>query len=97
MKKILELDDLWNIKSTEEACLDLAKRLRAIRRKKGYSQLRFADRSGIPLGTLKIFETKGKISLKHLFEYAKALGLDEELDNLFRTTQLTLEEMRDGQ
>lgn len=96
MKKYLDLNDLWGVKSAEEQALDLAKRLRSIRRSKGMSQATFADRSGIPLGTLKAFENKGKISLKHLFRYAMALGLEDELNALFTKKRITLEEMRNG-
>ena len=96
MNRYIDLNDLWGTQSIEDEAKALAKRLRSIRRNRGLSQVAFADKSGIPLGTLKVFETKGKISLKHLFRYAKALGLDHELNALFTKRELPLEEMRNG-
>lgn len=96
MDRYLDLNDLWGIPSLEDQTLALAKRLRSIRKSKGWNQTEFADRSGIPLGTLKVFETKGKISLKHLFRYAIAVDRVDELNALFTRHEPTLEEMRNG-
>ena len=54
MDRYLDLNDLWGIPSLEDQTLALAKRLRSIRKSKGWNQTEFADRSGIPLGTLKV-------------------------------------------
>lgn len=96
MNRYIDLMDLWGFPSIDDQILALAKRLRLIRRERGFSQAKFSDLSGIPLGTLKIFERKGQISLKHLFQYAKALGLESELNCLFREKEPTLEDMRNG-
>lgn len=96
MDRYLDLNDLWGIPSLEDQTLALAKRLRSIRKSKGWNQTEFADRSGIPLGTLKVFETKGKISLKHLFRYAIAVDRVDELNALFTRHEPTLKEMRNG-
>lgn len=96
MNRYIDLNDLWATPSIDEQTIALARRLRNIRKSRGLTQAAFADKSGIPLGTLKVFETKGKISLKHLFHYASALGLESELNNLFSKREVTLEEMRNG-
>ena len=94
MDRYIDLNELWGTKSIEDQMIALARRLRDIRKKRGFTQLTFADRSGIPLGTLKIFETKGRISLKNFFRYATTLGLEDELNALFTKRELTLEEVR---
>lgn len=47
------------------------------------SQEALASRSGVSLGSLKRFESKGEISLKHLLMLAVALGAGEEFTALF--------------
>ena len=45
MDRYLDLNDLWGIPSLEDQTLALAKRLRSIRKSKGWNQTEFADRS----------------------------------------------------
>ena len=47
------------------------------------SQEALASRSGVSLGSLKRFESKAEISLKHLLMVAVALGAGEEFTALF--------------
>lgn len=62
----------------------LAERLRALRLDLGWRQQTLADRSGVPLATLRRFERTGQISLRGLLMIAHALGRLDELDRLFQ-------------
>lgn len=69
--------------TAEEMDEALAKRLRNIRRRRRISQEQLAERSGVSLGSLKRFETTGKISLLSLTKLAAALDLSGEIRELF--------------
>jgi transcriptional regulator with XRE-family HTH domain len=60
----------------------LAKRHRALRRQHKLSQEEMADRSGVSLGSLKRFESTGKISLDSLLKLMHLLGRLSEMDNI---------------
>jgi DNA-binding transcriptional regulator YiaG len=51
------------------------------------SQAALAKRSGVSLGTLKRFESKAEISLKHLLMIAVALEATDEFHRLFSQKQ----------
>ena len=61
----------------------LSVRLRERRLSNNLSQEALASRSGVSLGSLKRFESKGEISLKHLLMLAVALGAGEGFTALF--------------
>ena len=61
----------------------IGQRLRAFRLAKGWTQEELAERSGVALSTLKLFESKGQGSFQRLIRIAVALNLDGELRNLF--------------
>lgn len=67
----------------EEIDMALAKRLRAIRKRKGYTQKRLAEQCGVSYGALKLFEQTGNISLRALTKIAMVLGVEEELRAIF--------------
>lgn len=67
----------------EEMNLTLAKRVREIRKRKGFSQLQLSERSNVSLGSVKRFETTGQISLLSLTKLAVALNCENEIRNLF--------------
>nr|WP_041727765.1 helix-turn-helix transcriptional regulator [Clostridium sp. SY8519] len=71
------------VKTANEINTDIAKRLAKIRRRKGFSQKKLAARSGVSLGSLKRFEQTGEVSLHSLTKMAIALGLEEQLLELF--------------
>ena len=64
--------------------LNIAKRLRSIRRKQKISQERLWLMSGVALGTIKRFERTGNISLVSLVKIVNALGRLDELKELFK-------------
>ena len=96
MKNYLELSDLFGERSLDERMKELAVRLKAYRKKAGYSQLEMADRSGVTYGSLKRFERTGKISLEGLWLLSIALGCDDQLDMLFSKPMLTADDVRNG-
>ena len=96
MEKYLELKDLFGEETAEDRILSLAKRLKDIRKRRKISQSALADRSFVSLGSIKRFESSGQISLASLYRLAIALGVDQELDSLFRNVPPTFEEMQHG-
>ena len=72
---------IWE--TPEEMNLALAKRVREIRKRKGFSQLQLSERSNVSFGSIKRFETTGQISLLSLTKLAVALNCENEIRNLF--------------
>lgn len=62
---------------------DIGHRLRDFRLAQGWTQDELAERSGVALSTLKLFESKGQGSFQRLIRIAVALGADGELRDLF--------------
>ena len=96
MKDHLELSDLFGEKSLDERMLELAIRLKGYRKKMGLTQLQLSDRSGVPYGTVKLFERTGKISVEGLWHIAIALECDDQMDALFSRPKVTADEIRRG-
>ena len=65
-----------------EVSRKLATRHRALRKQLKMSQQEMADRSGVSLGSLKRFESTGKISLESLLKLIHLLGRLNEFDKL---------------
>ena len=61
----------------------IAKRVRALRKRRKISQAKLSEMSGVSLGSLKRFESNGEISLLSLTKIAIALGVEHELKELF--------------
>ncbi len=66
-----------------EITLDLAKRVKKIRKRRKITQKQLADRSNVSYATLKKFEQTGQISLMSLVKIAMELGLADEIKSLF--------------
>ena len=81
-------------KTPTEIAVHLSQRLRAIRRRRKISQVSLSEKSGVSLGSLKRFEQTGEISLLSLIKLATALGLEDQLDELFTDAAfLSIEEV----
>lgn len=65
----------------------IAGRLRERRLELNLTQQNLSNRSGVSLGTLKRFENKYEISLKHLLMIAVVLDATEEFSSLFTKIQ----------
>ena len=72
----------------------IAKRVRALRKRRKISQAKLREMSGVSLGSLKRFESNGEISLLSLTKIAIALGVEHELKELFSNVPfLNIEEV----
>ena len=70
-------------KTWSEINNEIAGKIIRLRKRKKISQKELAARSGVSLGSVKRFEQSGEISLQSLTKIAIALGVEEELLNLF--------------
>ena len=66
-----------------EVMQQIAKREKALRKAKGFTQAQLADNANMSLGSLRRFEQTGRISFESLVALSFALGCDSELDCLF--------------
>lgn len=80
MNKILSITEF---KTADDIDRILAKRLKDIRKRKKLSQEDLAYKSGVSLGSLKRFESTGKISLLSFTKLAKVLGYSDDIEDLF--------------
>lgn len=69
--------------TAEEINLELAKRVRFIRKRKKLSQEALSRKSGVSYGSIKRFESSGQISLLSLTKISVALGCVEDIKTLF--------------
>ncbi len=67
--------------------LDLADKHRKIRKEKGLTQTELAERSGVSLGSLKRFETQGKVSLESLLKLVFVLGRLSDFEMVLKPTE----------
>lgn len=69
--------------TAEELDQKLAQRVRNIRKRRSITQEKLSRMSGVSYGSVKRFEATGQISLISLTKITLALGLADELRNLF--------------
>ncbi|MBQ9409181.1 MAG: helix-turn-helix domain-containing protein [Clostridia bacterium] len=72
---------IWE--TAQETALSLSQRLRSIRKRRGISQKRLSEVSGLSYGSIKRFESSGQISLLSLIKLANALECTQEIRQLF--------------
>lgn len=72
---------IWE--TAEEMNQALATRVRNIRKRRSISQEQLSTMSGVSFGSVKRFESTGKISLISLTKIAVALSCADEIRNLF--------------
>ncbi len=70
--------------SPEKVRLALANRVRELRLVRGWRQVTLAERSGVSLGSLRRFETTGRVSLESLLKIAMALDRLGDFEALFQ-------------
>jgi transcriptional regulator with XRE-family HTH domain len=73
------------LKTSTETILDLANRAKSLRLAQNLTQAGLGQRSGVSLGTIKLFERTGKIALESLVKIAIALGVSADFDYLFQS------------
>lgn len=67
----------------DDILINLAKRVKNLRKRKSITQLGLSTMSGVSFGTIKRFELAGKISLESLTKIARALDCIDEIKQLF--------------
>ncbi len=77
----MDANYIWE--TPTEIDLEIAKRIKSIRKRKKITQKELSDRSNVSYGSLKKFEQTGDISLKSLTKIAIELGVINELKSLF--------------
>lgn len=68
-------------------CMELAKRLTAVRLQKAWTREVLAKNANINVHTLKRFERTGQISLERLIAICYALENHQEIERLFKPRQ----------
>lgn len=64
--------------------VEIAHKHRKLRKQRGLSQKGLAERSGVSLGSLKRFETKGQVSLESLLKLVFVLGRLSDFENILK-------------
>jgi len=89
---------LFESATPQEINIEIANRIRAIRRRRKISQEKLSEQSGVSLGSVKRFERSGDISLLSLSKIAIALGIEKELQNLFVSVPFqSIEEIKNAE
>ena len=70
--------------TSTETVAELAQRAKSMRLAQNLTQAGLEKRSGVSLGSIKLFERTGKISCESLIKIAIALGALEGFDGLFQ-------------
>jgi len=73
---------MLSFKKTSDVASSIASKLRSRRAGSGLTQSELATKSGVPLGTLKLFEQTGKVSLFALIDIMRALDIMDALDTM---------------
>ena len=81
--------DYFQWETAEEINLNLAKRVKNIRKRRKISQEELAYKSGVSYGSIKRFESTGMISLLSLTKLAIALVCTDEINNMFSQVPYT--------
>lgn len=79
-------------KQPNDVKLELAQRIKHIRKLKGYTQQELSERTTVSLGSIKRFEQKGEISLHSLLVIAQILDVLEDFDKLFDYKEMEINE-----
>ncbi len=81
--------------SASKAQLKIAENIRARRLSMELTQEGLAERSGVPLPTLRKFEQKGAISLESFLKLLMVVGEVEELINILKPSKPTFNSIDD--
>ena len=71
------------LQSPDEITVDVARRVRALRREQRWTQAELAARAGITLATYRRFERTGRIAFERLVRVALVLDALDGFDRLF--------------
>jgi len=80
----------------KEAQVELARKLKSIRKSRGHSRSEAAHRSGVPAPTLRRFEDTGEISLRQFLMLCAVYGALETIRQMLPDqTATTMDELID--
>jgi transcriptional regulator with XRE-family HTH domain len=79
---------MLSLKAPTESALELARRIRTRRLRRGWTQTELADRAGLKLPTYVLFERTGRIALVRLLKVLEVLDLLVEFDRIGRGEDL---------
>jgi len=80
---------LQQLRFPDEIALEIAKKEKAMRKRKKLTQMELSTRSGVSLASLKRFEQTGEISFVSLLKLAVVLEDVESFDQLFTQKEYT--------
>ena len=88
---------VFTLSTATEILSTLGSRLRAQRLAQGFSQRDLAQMAGLSLGALRKLEHDGQCSLETLIRVVLALGLVEELEDLFVLKRQSIAQMEQAE
>jgi transcriptional regulator with XRE-family HTH domain len=77
---------MLSLKSAPEVLAELAKMVRVLRLKRGWTQTDMARRAGLKLPTYIVFERSGRISLLRFLKLLDVLDLMKDINEIGRIT-----------
>lgn len=80
-------------KQPNDVKLELAEKIKVLRKEAGYTQQELAKRTQVSYGSIKRFEQTGEISLINLLEIARILDVLEDFDLLFNKKEEEISEL----
>jgi transcriptional regulator with XRE-family HTH domain len=83
----------FSLAPTDEILLVLGQRIRAQRLAQELSQLELAQMAGLSLGAVRKLENSGQCSVETLVRAVQALGLVDELEDLFALKRQSIAQM----
>jgi transcriptional regulator with XRE-family HTH domain len=76
------------LKTEKEIALEIAKRVRAVRVSRRFTQAELSQRAGVSLGSYRRFEQSGRIEFVSLIRIAQTLGIEDDFEALFEQPPL---------
>ncbi len=71
--------------------MEIARRVRAVRVSRRFTQTELSQRAGVSLGSYRRFEQSGRIEFVSLIRIAQTLGIEDDFEALF--SQLPLQSL----
>jgi transcriptional regulator with XRE-family HTH domain len=84
MKSLPSIQDFVPVITVHALKVALKDRFRTRRKEHKMSRIKLAQQSGVSYASIRRFESIGEVSLHSLLCISKAIGLLEELDQLFK-------------
>lgn len=79
--------------TADEICVELGTRLKAVRLAQGLLQTELAARAGLSRGTVNTLEQTGQSTVASFVRVAQALGLLDDLQDIFKLKTRSIAEM----